>query len=201
MVASAIDELAAGFDEPFARLGRDADADRGAVLISWPAVPVELVRAAGFRPVVAHGSARPTPAADGVLEPELFPARLRQLVEAALTRRLGQVAAIDVLVRDDRLAIAQGNLGVGTHVFARHVATTAVPGLDVDHRRILGHAVDRSQLDHVFFVERTEHQIAVLVFVANGDHAGSVGRHVEVATDRAGLQPGRQLFHSRAVDR
>jgi hypothetical protein len=94
MVASAIDELAAGFDEPFARLGRDADDDRGAVVISWPAVPVELVRAAGFRPVVAHGSTRPTPAADGVLEPGLFPARLRQLVEAALTGRLGQVAAI-----------------------------------------------------------------------------------------------------------
>jgi benzoyl-CoA reductase/2-hydroxyglutaryl-CoA dehydratase subunit BcrC/BadD/HgdB len=63
-------------------------------VISWPSVPVEVVRAAGFSPVVARGSATPTPAADEILEPDLFPSRLRQLIEAALTGRLTDVAAI-----------------------------------------------------------------------------------------------------------
>ena len=96
MSASAIDELRAAFEEPFWELGRDAARDRQTVLISWPSVPVELVRAAGFLPVFARGRGTPTPAADRVLEPELFPNRLRQLVEAALTHRLADVAAIVV---------------------------------------------------------------------------------------------------------
>jgi hypothetical protein len=57
-------------------------------------VPAEIVRAAGLRPVVARGSGRATPAADAVLEPDLFPARLRQLVDDALTGRLADVAAV-----------------------------------------------------------------------------------------------------------
>ncbi len=92
--ASAVDELRAAFDEPFAVLGRDAARDGGTVVISWPSVPVELVRAAGFSPVVARGSGAPTPAADRVLETDLFPNRLRQLVEAALAGRLTDVAAV-----------------------------------------------------------------------------------------------------------
>lgn len=94
MSASAIDELRAAFDTPFWHLGRDAARDRATVVMSWPSAPVELVRAAGFSPVFARGRATPTPAADRVLEPELFPNRLRQLVEAALTARLAGVAAI-----------------------------------------------------------------------------------------------------------
>jgi len=96
MGASDIDELRAGFELPFWALGTDAAADRGTVVISWPSVPVELVRAAGFSPVFARGSAAPTPAANRVLEPDLFPNRLRQLVEAALNGRLADVAAIVV---------------------------------------------------------------------------------------------------------
>jgi benzoyl-CoA reductase/2-hydroxyglutaryl-CoA dehydratase subunit BcrC/BadD/HgdB len=92
--ASAIDELRAMFDEPFAALGSDTARDGGTVVISWPSVPVELVRAAGLSPVVARGRSAPTPAADGVLEKDLFPNRLRQLVEAALVGRLTDVAAI-----------------------------------------------------------------------------------------------------------
>jgi len=94
MVTNAIAELTAGFEEPFAGLGNAATEDRNAVVISWPSVPAELIRAAGFRPVIARASASPTPAADSVLEPGVFPARLRQLVEAALTGRLADVAAI-----------------------------------------------------------------------------------------------------------
>ena len=94
MSARAIAELRAAFEEPFWKLGRDAARDRETVLLSWPSVPVELVRAAGFLPVFARGRGTPTPAADRVLEPDLFPNRLRQLVEAALTERLADVAAI-----------------------------------------------------------------------------------------------------------
>jgi benzoyl-CoA reductase/2-hydroxyglutaryl-CoA dehydratase subunit BcrC/BadD/HgdB len=94
MSASTVDELSAAFEEPFSELGRDAARDGRTVLMSWPSVPVELVRAAGFLPVFARGLPSPTPAADRVLERDLFPNRLRQLVEAALTERLADVAAI-----------------------------------------------------------------------------------------------------------
>jgi benzoyl-CoA reductase/2-hydroxyglutaryl-CoA dehydratase subunit BcrC/BadD/HgdB len=94
MSANAIDELRAGFDEPFSALGRAASNDRETVVVAWPSMPVEIVRAAGLVPVFARGRAVPTPAADRVLEPDLFPSRLRQLVEAALTGRLADVAAI-----------------------------------------------------------------------------------------------------------
>ena len=94
MDASAIDELRAGFEQPFQALGRDGTRDGGTVVVSWPSVPIELVRAAGFSSVFARGSGAATPEANRVLEPDLFPNRLRQLVEAALTGRLASVAAI-----------------------------------------------------------------------------------------------------------
>jgi hypothetical protein len=92
--ASAIAELRAAFDDPFLTLGGDASRDRATVLMSWPSVPVELVHSTGFLPAFARGRSTPTPAADRVLEPDLFPNRLRQLVEAALTGRLAAVAAV-----------------------------------------------------------------------------------------------------------
>ena len=64
------------------------------VVASWPAVPVEIVRAAGFRAVMARGASAPTPAADAHLEPGIFPNRLRHLVEDALTGRLSRVARV-----------------------------------------------------------------------------------------------------------
>jgi len=94
MSASAISELRAAFEAPFSALGLDPTRDRQTVLMSWPSVPVELVHAAGFLPVFARGGSAATPAADRVLEPDLFPNRLRQLVEAALTERLTSIAAI-----------------------------------------------------------------------------------------------------------
>jgi benzoyl-CoA reductase/2-hydroxyglutaryl-CoA dehydratase subunit BcrC/BadD/HgdB len=94
MEASAVDELRAGFEEPFWALGRDPARDGKVVVVSWPSVPIELIRAAGLSPVFARGSSAATPAAKRVLEADLFPNRLRQLVEAALTGRLARVAAI-----------------------------------------------------------------------------------------------------------
>ncbi len=64
------------------------------VVASWPSVPVEIVRAAGFRAVIARGASSPTPTADLHLEPGIFPSRLRHLVESALTGGLSDAARI-----------------------------------------------------------------------------------------------------------
>ena len=64
------------------------------IVASWPSVPVEIVRAAGFRPVIRRGAPVSTPAADVHLEPGIFPSRLRHLVEDALTGRLAHAARI-----------------------------------------------------------------------------------------------------------
>jgi benzoyl-CoA reductase/2-hydroxyglutaryl-CoA dehydratase subunit BcrC/BadD/HgdB len=66
------------------------------VFVSSPSVPIEIVRAAGCRAAFARGSSELTPAADAHLEPFIFPNRLRQLVEVALTGRLAHVACIVV---------------------------------------------------------------------------------------------------------
>ena len=64
------------------------------VVASWPSVPVEIVRVAGFRPVIIRGASGSTAAADLHLEPGIFPSRLRRLVEDALTGRLSHAARI-----------------------------------------------------------------------------------------------------------
>lgn len=64
------------------------------VVVSWPSVPIEIIRAAGFCPALVRGSAERTPAADAQLEPDVFPSRLRHLVDAALTGRLSDAACI-----------------------------------------------------------------------------------------------------------
>jgi len=66
------------------------------IVVSWPSVPVEIVRATGFRTVLARGALGPTPGADAHLEPGIFPSRLRRLVEDALTGRLALAARIVV---------------------------------------------------------------------------------------------------------
>lgn len=94
--AGAGGELRTVFEEAFASLGRDPERDRACVVVSWPSVPPELVRAARLHPVVARAASSPTPAADAHLEPDIFPSRLRQLVESAVTGKLAQVARIVV---------------------------------------------------------------------------------------------------------
>jgi len=91
---AATDELNAGFRQGFDSMGRDSGQDRAIVLTSWPSVPVEIIRAAGFESVTALGGPRGTPAADAMLESDIFPSRLRHLVEKALTGKLDGVAAI-----------------------------------------------------------------------------------------------------------
>jgi benzoyl-CoA reductase/2-hydroxyglutaryl-CoA dehydratase subunit BcrC/BadD/HgdB len=93
---TAIADLTAAFEETFAQLGHAADRDRSVVVTSWPSVPIEIIRAAGLRPVVARGSSAATPTADAQLESDIFPSRLRHLVEAALIGRVSHVTRIVV---------------------------------------------------------------------------------------------------------
>ena len=94
MTTSAIAKLTAAFDA-FTSGALPGEADlSGSAVLSWPSVPIEIVRAAGLRPVIARGSVAPTPAADAHLEPDIFPSRLRSLVEAALTGHLSRAARI-----------------------------------------------------------------------------------------------------------
>ena len=79
----------------------DSSTDGGATdhalpvaVISWPTVPVEIIRAAGLRPVVIRGESTATPLADATLEADVFPNRLRQLVEAVLAGRLRRTACV-----------------------------------------------------------------------------------------------------------
>ena len=90
----AITRLTTAFNDGAVRLESGGGSDRPSVLISWPAVPIELVRAAGLRPLVVRGSAAPTPAADAHLERAAFPNRIRQLVDAVLAGRAGQASGL-----------------------------------------------------------------------------------------------------------
>lgn len=76
--------------------GKDVECNGGSVVLSWPAVPIEIVRAAGLCPVAARGGLSATPTADAYLEPGIFPRRLRRLAEAALTGSLSSAARIIV---------------------------------------------------------------------------------------------------------
>jgi len=95
-VSTAIHTLTAAFNDAFAQLGQSAEHDRRVLVTSWPSLPVEIIRASGLRLVVATASTTATPAADAHLEPGLFPSRVRQLVDAALTGRLVHVAQVVV---------------------------------------------------------------------------------------------------------
>ena len=95
-MSTAIHTLTAAFNDAFAQLGQSADHDRRVLVTSWPSLPVEIIRASGLRLVVATASKTATPAADAHLEPGLFPSRVRQLVDAALTGRLVHVAQVVV---------------------------------------------------------------------------------------------------------
>jgi benzoyl-CoA reductase/2-hydroxyglutaryl-CoA dehydratase subunit BcrC/BadD/HgdB len=96
MTTTAIATLTAAFDQAFTSDDTVADRDRPSGILSWPSVPIEIVRAAGLRSVFARGGTKPTPAADAYLEPDIFPSRLRHLMDAALSGRLSDAACIIV---------------------------------------------------------------------------------------------------------
>jgi hypothetical protein len=97
MTTNAIATLTAAFDAAFTSRGYGADRDRPPVVISWPAVPIEVVRATGLRPLFFGGEPigkATSPAAGEYLESEIFPSRLRHLMDAALTGRLDGAARV-----------------------------------------------------------------------------------------------------------
>jgi benzoyl-CoA reductase/2-hydroxyglutaryl-CoA dehydratase subunit BcrC/BadD/HgdB len=57
-------------------------------------VPWELIRAAGFFPVMLRPAQRPTPAADEFMEKNVFQARIRQIFESAVGGELSFLRAI-----------------------------------------------------------------------------------------------------------
>lgn len=91
---TAIDALTAAFENRFTEICAPQAGARDAVVTSWPSVPIEVIRAAGFQPVVARRAAAPTPLADTQIEPGIFPSRIRHLLEAALSGSLSNVARI-----------------------------------------------------------------------------------------------------------
>jgi hypothetical protein len=93
------------------------------VVASWPSVPVEIVRAAAFRAVIARGASSPTPTADQHLEPRIFPSRLRHLVESALTGRLAHAARIVI----PRTSDADYKCFLYLREFVRRGVTPALP--------------------------------------------------------------------------
>ena len=93
-LSDAITRLTDAFEDPSPWRTVAAAGGPRTVAISWPAVPIELVRAAGLRPVVVRGGCEATPAADAQLEAGIFPSRLRQLVEAMLAGPLADVRCV-----------------------------------------------------------------------------------------------------------
>src|SRR6187455_3097611 len=93
-MSNAIAILTAAFEDQSIRPGDAPDHGEPVAVLSWPAVPIELVRAAGLRPVMIRGAAALTPLADHWLEPDTFPNRLRQLADAALAGRLQQALCV-----------------------------------------------------------------------------------------------------------
>lgn len=93
------------------------------IVASWPSVPVEIVRAAGFRAVIARGASSPTPTADQHLEPRIFPGRLRHLVESALTGELSEAARIVI----PRTSDADYKCFLYLREFVRRGVTPALP--------------------------------------------------------------------------
>src|SRR5688572_26494540 len=87
-MSDALAVLTEAFEDHPTRQRGAIDHAEPVAIMSWPAVPIEIVRAAGLRPVVIRGGAAPTPLADRWLEPDAFPNRLRQLVDCALAGHL-----------------------------------------------------------------------------------------------------------------
>ena len=93
-VVNAVTVLTVAFNDGSMRPGPEAENQQQSVVISWPSVPVELVRAAELRPVIVRGGAAATPAADVHLSDAVFPNRIRQLVEAILVGRWSDAAGV-----------------------------------------------------------------------------------------------------------
>jgi benzoyl-CoA reductase/2-hydroxyglutaryl-CoA dehydratase subunit BcrC/BadD/HgdB len=94
MTNAPITMLTDAFNEQHMAFRKALERKDGVVVLSWPSVPVEIVRAAGLNPLVVRGGLESTPSADAYLEAGVFPRRLRWLAEAALSGYLSSAARI-----------------------------------------------------------------------------------------------------------
>jgi hypothetical protein len=91
----AVDALTSAFERPLQYVAARA-VGRSVIGTSSPAVPAELLRAAGCESVVLRWSTAPTPVADVRLEAGVFAPSVRALVEAAFTGELSSLCALVV---------------------------------------------------------------------------------------------------------
>src|SRR4030095_4871967 len=96
MMTTPIATLTAAFEQADISAERAAKQHGRGGVLSWPSVPIEIVRAVGLVPIVARGGLSETATADAYLEHGIFPGRLRRLAEAALTGRVSSAARIIV---------------------------------------------------------------------------------------------------------
>ena len=96
MTTTPVAALTAAFEQTDIAAERVAKQKGRAVVVSWPVVPTEIIRAAGLVPIVARGGAAGTSPADAYLEQGIFPGRLRRLAAAALSGRVSSAARIIV---------------------------------------------------------------------------------------------------------
>lgn len=160
------------------------------VIASWPSVPVEIVRAAGFRAVIARGTSGPTPAADAHLESGIFPSRLRRLVEDALAGRFSDAARIVI----PRTSDADYKCFLYLREFARTNVTSALaPVILFDLLQSRGADVQ------AYDVARTRVLVDELAS-ASGLMPSADDLHREIARANAARAAARRLVALRRVD-
>ena len=81
---SAASQLARHYDDPMAQATQAHRAGVPVVGLSSNTIPWELIRAAGFFPVMLRPAQGATPAADEFMEANVFQARIRQIFESAV---------------------------------------------------------------------------------------------------------------------
>jgi 2-hydroxyglutaryl-CoA dehydratase, D-component len=90
----AVNALISAFERPLHYAAALRAAGQTVIGTSSPAVPAELLRAAGCESVVLRWPPAPTPLADARLEPDVFSPAVRALVEAAFTGELSSLRAL-----------------------------------------------------------------------------------------------------------
>src|ERR1700684_1624844 len=91
---SAASQLAWHYENPMAQAMEAHRAGVPVVGLTSNTVPSELIRAAGFFPVMLRPAQCATPAADEFMEKNVFQARIRQIFESAVGGELDFLRAI-----------------------------------------------------------------------------------------------------------
>jgi hypothetical protein len=159
------------------------------IVASWPAVPVEIVRAAGFRPTFAQGVGDATPIADSRLEPQVFPSRLRHLVEAACAGHLRGASRILI----PRTSDADYKCFLYLREFRRTAAASVFPPV-ILFDLLQSHGDDVRAFD----VART-HALLDELASASGRMPSDDDRRHEIARTNAARAAARRLIQLRRI--